>query len=54
MILGQKVEVFYVLCFLKIDREKVFPNVLDKKGSFEDFKKKLFMKSAKLEFFQRG
>ena len=36
---GQKVEVFcYLLCLLKIDREKVFADVLDKKEAFKDYK----------------
>ena len=30
---GQKVEVFYLLYLSKIDREKVFADVLDKKRS---------------------
>ena len=30
---GQKVKVFHLLCLSKIDREKVFANVLDKKKS---------------------
>ena len=38
---------------LKIDREKVFADVLDKKEAFKDYKK-LFTKNGKLEFFQRG
>ena len=41
MILVKKVEVFcYLLCLLKIDREKVFADVLDKKEAFKDFKSK--------------
>ena len=36
---GQKVEVFfYVLCLSKIDREKVFAVVLDKREAFKDYK----------------
>ena len=31
---------FHLLCFLKIDREKVFADVLDKKEAFKDFKNK--------------
>ena len=38
MILVRKLKFFHVLCFLKIDREKVFADVLDKKEAFKDFK----------------
>ena len=30
----KKTEVFYVLCLSKIDRQKVFADVLDKKEAF--------------------
>ena len=35
---GQKVEVFHLLCLSKIDREKVFADVLDQKEAFKDYK----------------
>ena len=33
-----KVEVFSSFVFIKIDREKVFADVLDKKEGFKDYK----------------
>ena len=36
---GQKVEVFHLLCLSKIDREKLFADVLDEKEAFKDYKK---------------
>ena len=38
MILVQKLKFFYVLCLSKIDREKVFAEVLDEKEAFKDYK----------------
>ena len=35
---SQKIEVFFFLCLGKIDREKVFADVLDKKEAFKDYK----------------
>ena len=54
MILVKKLKFFHLLCLSKIDEEKVFADVLDKKETFKDYKKKLCKKNAKLEFFQRG
>ena len=38
MTLVKKLKFFHLLCLLKIDREKVFADVLDKKEAFKDFK----------------
>ena len=38
MILVKKLKFFHVLCLSKIDREKVFADVLDKKAAFQDYK----------------
>ena len=38
MILVKKLMFFHVLCLSKIDREKVFVYVLDKKEAFKDHK----------------
>ena len=35
---GQKVEVFHLLCLSKIDREKLFADVLDEKEAFKHYK----------------
>ena len=51
MVLVKKLKFFHLLCLSKIHREKVFADDLDKK---EALKEQLFMKNAKLEFFQRG
>ena len=54
MILVKSLKFFHVLCLSKIDREKVFADVLNKKEAIKDNKKKLCRKNVKLEFFQRG
>ena len=38
MILVKKLKFLHVLCLSKIDREKVFAYVLDKKEAFKDYK----------------
>ena len=38
MILVEKLKFFHVLCLLKIDGEKVFAKLLDKKEAFKDYK----------------
>ena len=38
MILVKKLNFFHILCLSKIDLEKVFPDVLDKKDAFKDYK----------------
>ena len=38
MILVKKLKFFHLLCLSKIDREKVFADVLDKKEVFKDYK----------------
>ena len=38
MVLIKKLKFFHLLCLLKIDREKVFADVLDKKEAFKDYK----------------
>ena len=53
MVLVKKSKFFHLLCSSKIDREKVFADVLDKKEAFKDYKNN-FMKNAKLEFFKTG
>ena len=39
MISVKKLKFFHILCLSKIDREKVFADVLDKKEAFKDNKK---------------
>ena len=38
MILVKKLKFFHLLCLSKIDREKVFADVRDKKKAFKDYK----------------
>ena len=38
MILVKKLKFFHLLCLSKIDPEKVFADVLDKKETFKDYK----------------
>ena len=54
MILVKKLKFFHLLCLSKIDREKVFADVLDKKEAFKDYKNNCVRKTKKFEFFQRG
>ena len=53
MILVKKLKFFHLLYLSKIDREKVFPDVLDKKRSLKRLLKQPFTKNAKLEFCHR-
>ena len=45
MILVDKLKVFHVLCLSKIDREKLFAGVLDKKRAFKDYKNNCLRKT---------
>ena len=45
MIFVKNLKFFHVSCLLKIDREKVFADVLDKKEAFKDFKSKCLSKT---------
>ena len=45
MILDKKLRFFHLLCLLKIDREKVFADGLDKKEAFKDYKNNCLQKT---------
>ena len=45
MILVKKVKFFHLLCLSKIDREKLFADVLDKKHAFNDYKNNCVQKT---------
>ena len=45
MILVKKSKFFYLFCLSKIDREKVFADVVDKKEAFKDYKNKRVRKT---------
>ena len=53
MNLVKKLKVFQRLFLLKIDREKVFADVLDTKEAFKHYKNICLSKNSKFEFFQR-
>ena len=53
MILGKKLKFFHVLCLSKIDGEKVFADVLDKKEAFIDYKTTVSEK-RKMRIFAKG
>ena len=53
MILVKKLKVFHLLCLSKIDREKVFADVLDKKEAFKDYKNNCVEK-RKIRIFPKG
>ena len=53
MILVKKLKFFDVLYLSKIDREKVFADVLDKKEAFKDYKTTVYEK-RKIRIFPKG
>ena len=53
MILVKKLKLFHLLCLSKIDRKKVFADVVDKKKAFKDYKITEYEK-RKIRIFQRG
>ena len=54
MILLKKVKFFHLLCLSKIDRKKVFADVLDKKEAFNDYKNNCVKKKRKIRIFPNG
>ena len=53
MILVKKLKFFHLFCFSKMDREKVFADVLDKKEAFKDDKTNCVRKTQN-ENFSKG
>ena len=45
MILVKNLKFFNLLCLSKVDREKVFAEVLDKKEAFKDYKNNCLRKT---------
>ena len=45
MSLVKKLKFFYLFCLSKIDREKVFADVLDKKEAFKDYENNCVQKT---------
>ena len=53
MILVKKLKFFHLLCLSKIDREKVFADVLDKKKPLKTIKTTVYEK-RKIRIFSKG
>ena len=53
MILVKKLKFFHLLCLSKIDREKVFADVLDKKKALKTIKTSFYEK-RKIRIFSKG
>ena len=53
MILVKKLKFFHLLYLSKIDREKVFADLLHKKEAFKDYKKTVYEK-RKIRIFPKG
>ena len=53
MILVKKLKFFHLLCLSKIDGEKVFADVLDKKEAFKDYIRTVYEK-RKIRMFSKG
>ena len=54
MILVKKLKFFHLLYLSKIDREKVFADVLDKKEAFKDYKNNCDYKKHHIRIFPKG
>ena len=50
MMLVKKLKFFHLFCLSKIDREKVFADVLDKKEAFKDYKNHCLRKTQNCIF----
>ena len=53
MILVKKLKFLYVLCLSKIDREKLFADVLDEKEAFKHYKNNCVRKTQNENFSKR-
>ena len=53
MILVKKLKFFHLLCLLKIDREKLFGDVLDKRKALKTIKTRVYEK-CKIGIFPNG
>ena len=54
MILVKKLKFFHLLYLSKIDRQKVFADVVDKKEAFKDYKKKTLYEIREITIFPKG
>ena len=53
MIFVKKLKFFHLLCLSKIDQEKVFADVPDKKEAFKDYRTTVYEK-RKIRIFPKG
>ena len=53
MILVKKLKFFHLSCLSKMDRKKVFADVVDKKEAFKDYKND-GVRKRKIEIFPKG
>ena len=54
MILVKKLKFFHLSCLSKMDRKKVFADVVDKKEAFKDYKKKTLYEIRVIKIFPKG
>ena len=54
MILVKKLKFFHLSCLSKIDRKKIFCDVVDKKEAFKDYKKKTVHEKREIRIFPKG
>ena len=54
MILVNKLKFFHLSCLSKMDRKKVFADVVDKKEAFKDYKKKPLYEIRENTIFPKG
>ena len=52
MMLLKNLKFFHVLCLSKIDREKVFADVLDKKEALKDYQNVCFLKTQNKNIYK--
>ena len=52
MILVKKLKFFHLLCLSKMDREKVFADVIDNIEAFKDYKNSCVRKTQNKNFFK--
>ena len=54
MIVVKKLKFFHLLCFSKMDRQKVFDDVLDKKEALKEYIKTTAYEKRKIRIFPKG
>ena len=54
MILVKTLKFFHLLCLSKIEREKVFADLLDQKEAFKEYKNNCVRKTKLIRIFPKG